>query len=451
MTSQPAHIPSSPEITQRFLAYFQARGHLLIPGGPLVAPGSSTSFVIAGMQPLMSYLSGREPPPSPRLTALQRCLRTDDADAVGTNARKLTSFHMLGNWSIGDYGRREAIAFALDLLDELGVDRSSLWVTTFAGDPTLGLPPDTLAPEEWRRAGIPRERIVPLGLEDNFWSTGGPGPCGPDTEIFVDNGPEVGCGAPTCRPGCACDRFLEIWNLVFIEFEQREDGTYAPLPVRSVDTGMGLERMAAVLQGVPTVFDTDLFAPALARLAALSPVPTPDDDSARQRARRMIVDHARAVLFAGLAGIQPDREGRGSVVRRLVRRAARQGRLLGIERPFLGELLPPLVEAHGPLLTAAERERVPALAATLAEEERRFSRVLTSGLRHLERLQPDARGLISGADVFALHADRGFPADLAGEVLAERGLSVDWDGYDRAMAAHREVSRASAERRFRAG
>jgi alanyl-tRNA synthetase len=238
---------------------------------------------------------------------------------------------------------------------------------------------------------------------------------------------------------------------VFIEFEQREDGTYAPLPVRSVDTGMGLERMAAVLQGVPTVFDTDLFAPALARLAALSAVPTPDDDRARQRARRMIVDHARAVLFAGLAGIQPDRDGRGSVVRRLVRRAARQGRLLGIERPFLGELLPPLVEAHGPLLTDAERERVPALAATLAEEERRFSRVLTSGLRHLERLQPDARGLISGADVFALHADRGFPADLAGEVLAERGLSVDWDGYDRAMAAHREVSRASAERRFRAG
>jgi alanyl-tRNA synthetase len=451
MTSQPAHVLSSPELVERYLAFFQARDHLLVPGGHLVAPGSGTSFIIAGMQPLMPYLRGQESPPAPRLTALQRCLRTDDADAVGTNARKLSSFHMLGNWSIGDYGRREAITLALGLLDELSVDRASLWVTTFAGDPALGLLPDTLAPAEWRRAGISPERIVPLGLDDNFWSTGGPGPCGPDTEIFVDRGAALGCGAHTCRPGCACDRFLEVWNLVFIEFEQQPDGRYTPLPLRSVDTGMGLERMAAVLQGVPSVFETDLFAPALARLAALSPRPAPDDDATRKRARRMIVDHARAVLFAGLAGIQPDRDGRGSVMRRLVRRAARQGRHLGIDQPFLGELLPPLVTGHGPLLTAAERDRVPALVTMLADEERRFSQVLTRGLRHLARLQPGANGLVSGAEVFALHADRGFPADLAAEVLAERGLSVDWKDYERAMAAHREVSRVSAHQRFRAG
>lgn len=443
------------DITERYLAYFRARDHQEIAGSPLVLPGNTTSFVIAGMQPLLPYLRGQEPPPAPRLTALQRCLRTDDAEAVGQNGRKLTSFHMLGNWSIGDYGKREAIALALGLLDELGIARDACWVTTFAGDTALGLPQDTEAVEEWRRTGMPSERIVSLGAEDNLWPAGGwIGPCGPCTEIFVDRGVALGCGRTDCRPGCACERFLEIWNLVFIEYEQRVDGTYVSLPLQSVDTGMGLERVAAVLQDVPTVFDIDLFVPAQRRLAELAP---PDDtrdagDAAKRaeqtRARRMIVDHARAALFAGMAGVLPGREGRASVVRRLIRRAARQGHILGLTWPFLFELVEPLVAAHTSLLPAGALEHVEVLCNMVREEEERFARVLAAGLRRLAHLEPDERGLVRGAEVFALLADRGFPADLASEVLAERGLAVDWSDYEAARERHRLVSRASKERRF---
>lgn len=433
--------PSSAAIAEHFLAFFAARGHLVLGDMPLVRPDLDTSFVIAGMQPLMPYLLGRQRPPAPRLADLQRCLRTDDVEAVGTNGRKNSAFQMLGSWSVGDYGREEATRFALELLDELGLDRSRLWATTFAGDAARGLPPDEMIGALWRAAGIPAERIVPLGMEDNFWSTGGPGPCGPDTELFIDQGPALGCGQPSCRPGCACERFLEIWNLVFIEHELLPDGTYAPLPLRSVDTGMGLERMATVLQGVTSAFETDLFAPAMRRLDELTPGGGRDVDGSGQRARRMIVDHARAALFAWLADVGPDRDGRGSVVRRMIRRAARQGRGLGIEGPFLGELVEPLAAGHGALLSPAERDRLPGLVAVLTDEERRFSRTLTAGLRYLDGLAPDERGHIPGERLYQLHAERGFPSDLAAEILAERGLTVEWPGFERAREAHRDISR----------
>ena len=441
---------SSAELARRYLAFFTAHGHREIPGAPLAVPGTTTSFIIAGMQPLLPYLRGEVAPPAPRLTDLQRCLRTDDIEAVGTNGRKITSFQMLGNWSVGDYGPREAIALALEFLDELRVDRGSLWMTTFGGDTKLGLPPDTLAVEEWRRAGISPERIVPLGAEDNLWSTGGPGPCGPCTEIHVDRGEALGCGRPECKPGCECERFLEIWNLVFIMYELTTGGRYVPLPFRSVDTGMGLERTVAVLQGVPTVFDTDIFVPGFARLAELAPVEEGVEDGGEDArhtlARRIVVDHARAALFAGLAGVLPDRDGRGSVLRRLIRRAARQGRVLGLERPFLGELLGPLAEGHSGLLSDDEQARVLEVARMVTDEERRFTRVLTTGLRTLETLEPDADGRIDGERLFVLHAERGFPADLAREILAERGLTVDWQGYERALAEHHTISRAGLER-----
>jgi alanyl-tRNA synthetase len=438
------------EIVREYLVFFRKRGHQEIPGSPIVVPGNSTSFVIAGMQPLLPYLRGLEAPRASRLAGWQRCLRTNDADAVGTNGRKLTSFHMLGNWSIGEYGKHEAIALAWELLlAGFGLDPAALWVTTFAGDAALGLPPDETAVREWLRTGVPSERIVPLGADDNLWTMGGPGPCGPCTEIYVDRGHELSCGAPTCRPGCACERFLEIWNLVFIEYERLPDGRHAPLPLRSVDTGMGLERMAAVLQRTESAFDIDLFAPAAARLAKLAPSGPGQDGSVERRARRVIVDHARAALFAGLAGVEPGRDGRGSVVRRLIRRAARQGRVLGLTAPFLGELVAPLAEAHETLLGPEELQRVPLLTRTLTDEEARFKSVLTAGLRHLARLVPDERGVVAGECIFALHADRGFPPDLAAEVLAERGLRVEWTSYERALTEHRTVSRVSAERRFR--
>ena len=439
----PTRDHSSLAITEQYLAFFRARGHLEIPGSSLILPGIDTSFVIAGMQPLTPYLRGQTPPPSPRLTDTQRCLRSDDADAVGSNARKLSSFHMLGNWSIGDYGRRRAVELALELLlDGFGLDRNRLWVTTFAGEPSLGLAPDDEAVAEWLRAGIPAERIVPLGMDDNFWSNGGPLACGPNSEIFVDRGVARGCGRPECRPGCSCDRFLEIWNLVFIEYQRDPDGQYSHLPLRSVDTGMGLERLACVLQDVETVFDVDLFAPAMERLGELAGNGHASSltDGQRVKARRLIVDHARSALFASLAGVVPGRTGSESVVRRLIRRAARYGRSLGIERPFLGELIEPLARAHGELVTIQEWERLGDVARILTDEERGFQRVLAAGMREVDRMAPDERGLIPGETLFTLHAERGFPSDLAGELLEERGLTVDWFGYERAMAAHRAIS-----------
>jgi alanyl-tRNA synthetase len=433
-------IITSPEIAERYIRFFADRDHLVLPETPLVAPASDTLFVIAGMQPLMPYLLGRERPPSPRLVGLQRCLRTDDVDLVGTNNRKNSAFQMLGNWSVADYGRRGAVDLAVELLAELGVDRSALWVTTFAGDDAKGLPADADVLDEWLRAGVPRERIVPLGMDDNFWSTGGPGPCGPDSELFYDLGAEYGCGEATCRPGCACDRFLEFWNLVFIEFEQLPDGGYAPLPLRSVDTGMGLERIAAVLQGAPSVFEIDLFAPAMRRLAELAPSAGEWGQPAI-RARRMIADHARAAIFIWLAGVAPGRDGRGSVLRRMIRRAARQGRALGLDQPFLAELIDPLLAGHGSLISPAEREHMSGLRAVLTDEERSFARVLSAGQLALDHLRPDEAGVVSGDQLFTLHAERGFPADLAAELLAERGLRIDWPGYERALAEHRAISR----------
>lgn len=436
---------SSPEITRHYLAYFRTRDHLEIAGVPL-ATAEDTLFVIAGMQPLLPWLRGQTAPPAPRLTAVQRCLRMDDADAVGVNGRKLSSFNMLGNWSIGDYGKREAIGYAVELMEMLGVDRSAVWVTIFAGHPVSGLPPDDETREEWRRVGQPEERVVPLGADDNLWTMNGPGPCGPCTELFMDRGEAVGCGLPTCRPGCSCERFLEFWNLVFIEYEWQQDGHYTPLPLRSVDTGLGLERMAAVLQNAPTLFETDLFAGAQQRLAELAPAD--GDTPAQQRARRVIVDAVRSTLYIGLAGVVPRPDGRGSVVRRLIRRAARHGRVLGLAQPFLGELVSPLVERAGDLFSPDERLRTSEIATLLSDEERRFTRVLTTGLRLLERIQPGADGVVSGQQLFLLHAERGFPADLAAEALAERGVHVDWPGFEAAMERHHAISRVSAPRRF---
>ena len=450
MTTNQIQSLSSPEIVERYLSFFRMRGHVELPGSPLAVPGNTTSFIIAGMQPLLPYLCGQLTPPSARLTALQRCLRTYDADAVGTNCKNNTSFHMLGNWSIGDYGKREAIEMALDLLlTGFKLDQSRLWVTVFAGDAELGMPLDEVAIQEWQRMGIPRERIVLLGSEDNLWTMGGPGPCGPCSEIFVDRGENASCTAPVCQPGCACERFLEIWNLVFMEYERLSQGPLVPLPWRNVDTGMGLERMAAVLQGEESVFSVDMFQPALARLAEIESCGQSNERAREIRARRMIVDHTRAVLLAGVAGVLPGREGRGSVVRRLIRRAARQGRVLGIARPFLSELLLPLVQGHGSLLTQDEQVQVPSLMQVLMGEEKLFERVLTTGLRELAHLKPGSEGVVPGRELFRLQAEKGFPADLAGEILAERDVRVDWSDYERAVEEHQRVSRVSAEKHFR--
>ena len=449
MTTNSIHSLTSPEIVERYLTFFRTRGHSELPGSPMAVPGNTTSFIIAGMQPLLPYLRGQLTPPSPRLTSLQRCLRTYDADAVGTNSKNNTSFHMLGNWSIGDYGKREAIEMALDLLlNVFALEQVRLWVTVFAGDSELGIPLDEVAIQEWQRVGMPSERIVKLGSEDNLWTMGGPGPCGPCSEIFIDRGTNFVCTSPICQPGCPCGRFLEIWNLVFMEYERPFQGPLVSLPWHNVDTGMGLERMAAVLQGAESVFSIDMFQPALARLAEIESSDQISEHSLETRARRMIVDHTRAVLLAGLAGVLPGRDGRGSVVRRLIRRAARQGRVLGITQPFLSELLPPLVQGHGSLLTDEEQRQIPSLMQVLMQEEKMFERVLTIGLRDLSHLKIASGGLVPGKELFRLQAEKGFPADLAGEILSERNMQVDWSDYERAAEEHRRISRVSAQKHF---
>jgi alanyl-tRNA synthetase len=425
---------------------------------------NATSFIIAGMQPLMPYFSGAEVPPSPRLTSLQRCLRTDDVEMVGRNIAKLSAFHMLGNWSIGDYGRPEAVAMTAELLSMYGLGWENLWVTTFGGDATLGLAPDEETHLEWLRIGVPPDRLIRLGTEDNFWSTGGPGPCGRDSELFFDRGVRFGCGRPDCRPGCECERFLEIWNLVFIEFDLQPDGSMLPLPLRSVDTGMGLERIAMVLQRASSVFEIDLFAGALERLLELTLEPangTPTAERQRRQSQRMILDHMRSVLFLGTEGIVPARTGRGSALRRLIRRAATRGRLLGIPSSFLSELLPPLAMAENQLLAgvgegdidsvgkrnlnSVGKGRLGDLEEMVRVEERSFAGTLKAGLLELGRIVPDARGMVPGERLFQLHAERGFPVDLATEVLEERGIQIEWSGFQRADRQHREVSRSRRE------
>ncbi|HEX4207539.1 MAG TPA: alanine--tRNA ligase-related protein [Ktedonobacteraceae bacterium] len=453
MTINGTRYLSSTEIAERYLAFFSTRDHKVLSASPLVLPGNSTSFTIAGMQPLLPYLRGEVEPPYPRLTALQRCLRSDDADAVGSNERKNTSFHMLGQWSINDYGKREAITMAWELLvNEFGLDPADMWATVFEGDAELCILPDEVAIEQWTRLGVQPDHIVSLGAEDNLWTIGGSaGPCGPCSEIYIDRGLERGCGSPGCRPGCDCDRFLEIWSLVFMEYELHTDGKISSLPLHNIDTGMGLERMASVLQNAESVYAIDLFQPALQRLLELAPVGVAGGGAVEARARRMIVDHMRAFLLVGVEGVLPGRDGRNSVVRRLIRRAARQGRLLGIDRPFLGELLEPLAQGHGSLLTPDERRMVGSLVRIVTQEETMFERVLSVGLRSLAQIEPEHDSVVSGAHLFTLHAEKGFPADLAAEVLAERGLSVDWSAYELALEGHRQVSRQGAEQHFKSG
>lgn len=450
-TQQNTAVWTSETICRTYMGFFKAREHMELPGSSLVAPDHSTYFTVAGMQPLLPYLRGQQPPPAPRLTALQRCLRTIDVNDTGSNGRKLTLFHMLGNWSVGDYGKREAIEMALELLTRLGLETSRFWVTTFGGDQALNLLPDDFTLDAWLRHGFSSERLLPLGMEDNFWDMGAnvPGPCGPCTEIFLDRGIEHGCGRPDCRPGCTCERFLEIWNLVFIEYERSPEGSLTHLPFLSVDTGMGLERIAMVLQDVPSVFDIDLFQPALELLRRLAPYRENNDPDLDQRARRMIVDHTRAGMFACLEGVLPGQESRNSVVRRLFRRALRQGRLLGLSGSWLSRLVDPLFQSHAFMLSPEQRVRAPQLVEIIAREEQQFARTLTTGLRLLENMRHDEQGIVPGEAIFHLHSDRGFPSDLAAEILAERGLSIDWAGYEEAFARHRQVSRLSIERQFR--
>jgi alanyl-tRNA synthetase len=437
----------SDEIRETFLRFFEQRGHLRVPSASLVpAPDdTSTLLTVAGMQPLKPYFEGREEPPSARIASCQRTFRTVDIEVVGTTKRHLTFFEMLGNFSFGDYFKEESMRFGWELsLDGFGFDPELIWVTVFAGDEELGLGPDEESIEIWRRIGVPDERIVSLPRSENFWQGGDSGPCGPCSEMYIDRGPEF--GGDDERPGDDTDRYLEYWNHVFTAYQLHEDGSLTDLPRKNIDTGLGLERMAVIQQKVDSVFDTDGFTP-LVELAEELSGRSYDDDEQTTRAMRIMADHSRGMTNLLADGVVPSNEDRGYVLRRIMRRAIHQGRVLGLEPPYLGRFAERVIERMGgayPHL-ADQRETI---MRWVYDEEQSFGRTLDRGTELLGRLIAEAKqqstSWIDAADAFQLHDTYGFPYDLTKELLAEQGLSVDDAGFEALMEEQRVRARTGA-------
>jgi alanyl-tRNA synthetase len=431
------------ELREGFLAYFESKGHKRHPSAALVPPewDHSTLLTSAGMQPLMPYFLGREQAPAPLLTTVQKCFRTPDIDEVGLDGYHLTFFEMLGNFSFGQYFKDGAIEFAWEFVFEhMKIDADAFWVSVFAGDPELGLGEDETAIGLWEQIGMPPERIVRLGRADNFWSVGGPGPCGPDTELFYDRGEEVGCRRAECAPGCTCERFLEFWNLVFMEYELHADGTLTPLPKQNVDTGMGVERAAAVLQDVISVYETDGYQAIMEWIASESGVAFGESEKAT-KAHRILADHGRGMTFLVGDGVIPSNEGRGYVLRRVIRRAVQQARTIGLDD--LWRMTDVVVEQMGAWYPELDQNRRQIQEIVKSEEER-FSQTLERGLGLFEEIA--AAGTISGEDAFKLHDTYGFPLELTRELALERDIVVDEETFGRLMAEQRERSRAGAGR-----
>jgi alanyl-tRNA synthetase len=429
------------ELREGFLAYFESKGHKRHPSGSLVPPAwdRSTLLTSAGMQPLMPYFLGRDEPPAPLLTTAQKCFRTPDIDEVGLDGHHLTFFEMLGNFSFGRYFKEGAIELAWEFMTEhLRLDMNRVSVTVFAGDPSLRLGEDEVAVRAWEAIGMPPERVGRLDRTHNFWSVGGPGPCGPDTEMFYDRGAGVGCGRPECAPGCPCERFLEFWNLVFMELELHPDGTVTPLPSQNVDTGLGIERTASILQGVTSVYETDGYQAIMDWIAGASGVAYGESDRAT-KAHRILADHGRGMTFLTADGVIPSNEGRGYILRRIIRRAVQQARAIDLDSlwPLSDVVIEQLGEWYPEL--PGNRKHV---QETIRAEEERFSETLERGLKVFEELAGGEA--ISGEDAFTLAATYGFPVELTTELAEERGQRVDLDGYRYEMERHREISRAGA-------
>jgi alanyl-tRNA synthetase len=435
---------TSAELRAGFRAFFESKGHVFRPSAPLVprADDRSTLLTTAGMQPLMPYFLGREPPPAPLLTTVQKCFRTPDIDEVGLDGSHLTFFEMLGNFSFGQYFKQGAIDFAWEFVfDHLKIDPERFWVSVFAGDPELGLGEDNVAYDHWVKIGQPAERIVFLPRAENFWSVGGPGPCGPDTEMYYDWGEEHGCGEADCKPSCTrCERFLEFWNLVFMEFELHVDGKLTPLPKQNVDTGMGVERTAAILQDVMTVYETDVYQAIMRWIAEQSGVAYGDSPEAT-KAHRVLADHGRGMTFLAADGVAPSNEGRGYVMRRIIRRAVQQAARVGLEPPYLSQLSDVVIEQMKDGYPELEEHRGEIHRILTAEEER-FGKTLERGLRLFEELAQKGE-VVSGEDAFRLHDTYGFPLELTRELARERGLGVNEEEFTRLMELQRTRSRGA--------
>ena len=431
----------SDEIRDTFLHFFEEKGHKVVPSSSLIPVGDPTLLLTsAGMVQFKPYFTGEAVPPSPRLTSCQKCFRVTDIDSVGDSTH-LTFFEMLGNFSVGDYFKREAIEWAWEfVIERLNLPQERLWVSIFFDDDE--------AFDCWREVGVPEEKILRFGEEDNFWGPAGDtGPCGPCSEIHYDLGESVGCGKPDCGPNCDCGRFSEIWNLVFTQFDQQEDGTRIPLPKPNIDTGMGLERTAAAMQGKVSVYETDLFAPLIERASQLSDKRYREHKTT-DRALRIVAEHARAISFLLADGVMPSNEGRGYVLRRVLRRSVLFGRKLGLHEPFLSDLVKINISQMQHEYPELKRERK-FILNTIEAEESRFDQTLEVGLNLLDTVIEESKktgqGVISGQDIFKLYDTYGFPKEITAEIAAENGLILDLDGFEAEMEQQRKRARRAQQ------
>jgi alanyl-tRNA synthetase len=435
-------VRTTAELRESYLSYFEGKGHLRRPSSSLVPATYDPSVLLttAGMQPLKPFFLGLEEPPGPRLTSVQKCFRTTDIDEVGATARHLTFFEMLGNFSFGDYFKDGAIDLAWEFVTgQMKLDPAKLWATVYRGNPELSIGADEVAIAAWQRVGIPPERIKRLG-EDNFWKAGPTGPCGPCSEIYYDRGPERGCGKSDCAPGCDCDRFLEFWNLVFMELEQHADGSVTPLPRQNIDTGLGLERGAVILQDVYSVFEIESFQEILGWVAEASSA-SYEDSAATTKAFRVLADHGRGMVFLAAEGVKPGNLGRSYILRRIIRRAVQHGSRIGLEAPFLARLAGVVIEQMSDVYPEL-REHAEEIKSVLTAEEERFLQTLARGMRLFEELASGTQ--ITGEDAFKLHDTYGFPLELTRELASERGMTLEEAGFARLMEEQRERSRAGA-------
>lgn len=433
----------SSEIRQKYLDFFTSKDHLVLPSFSLIPKKDPSLLLIgAGMAPLKKYFTGEEDPPRKRVATCQKCVRTPDIEKVGITARHATFFEMLGNFSFGDYFKEEAIAWGWEFVTKhLNLHPDRLYASVYLEDDE--------AYEIWnKKIGLDPDRITRLGKEDNFWEIG-TGPCGPCSEIYYDLGEAEGCGRPDCQVGCDCDRYLEIWNLVFTQFDRQEDGSYLPLDQKNIDTGAGLERIALVMQGVKSLFEIDTVKPLLDYFSTLGGIPLGERQD-WDTSLKILTEHFRGVSFMVGDGILPGNEGRGYVLRRLLRRALRHGKLLGLEGPFIHKAVPLLGELMGdPYMELLQRQSY--ITQVIKLEEERFLETLDQGTHILEeqvrRLQQDGSTVLPGEEAFRLYDTFGFPLDLTREILTEKGCRVDEAGFNEAMENQRERARLAQARK----
>ena len=432
------------ELKQKYFDFFKEKKHALISSASLIPEHDPTVlFTTAGMHPLISYLMGQPHPEGKRIVDVQKCIRTGDIDEVGDPSH-LTFFEMLGNWSLGDYWKKEAIEWSFEFLTSkkwLGLDKENLYVTVFAGDKDA--PKDEESAKIWSSIGIPEERIFYLPKKDNWWGPAGSiGPCGPDTEMFIDTKKEE-C-SKNCKPGCSCGKYFEVWNDVFMEYEKTKDGKYIPLKQQNVDTGMGVERTIAMLQGKENVFETEGFKPLIDKIKESA-------KEANKKSTRVIVDHLKAATFILAENVAPSNLDQGYILRRLIRKSIRHFRLLGIEKEnFTSEIAKIVIDTYKDDYPELKQNKK-FILEELEKEEEKFKRTLEKGLREFNKITGKGKKEITGKEAFLLFQSYGFPIEMTEELAKENNLKVNKKEFEKEFEKHQQLSRAGAEKRFKGG